>query len=523
MDDWLQGIDTGGGRHLEVLRDILSRGFLREPDWDHAQRELAGVVESALGAEEVLVALWDGHLRRWSATERRGSALSHEALGHRGVRSALDEVRGSAEPMLSVGAPHGGGSGSAVTLPLFFADTDGGERSRRLVGCVQAQRSARLPAFTGADIELGLDLVRLAEPVLGMLRRLEQSRAELAAARLRLLELQRASEGDYRLGDAHSRDGWFGRHVLEPLRRVSAARKVNILIQGPSGSGKGWLARAFHAASARRAGPFVVLDCAQVSSCETLTAELFGAAAPGRASLPGKALLADGGTLFIREVGALPLDLQQKLLRLIEAGSFCPPGSGQVHHTDLQVLAATCEDLRALAHQGRFIEGLLWRLGEVHLHLPPLDDRLADVPQLARLFLDRARAQAGREDLEGFSEAALHHLLRHPWHRAGNIRGLSRTILRTALLAPPHTELIEPAHLALQEATSPRAPSASPGGPRLTEASGRPSKKLQQVIEAIRRTGYATAAAKELNISYRQLTWQLHKVGLSVRDVLAGD
>src|SRR5205823_3148931 len=120
----------------------------------------------------------------------------------------------------------------------------------------------------------------------------------------------------YGFGALKSRDPGFAHHVLEPLRRIAKADRVGLLLLGPTGSGKTWLAHAFHCESARRDGAFVVFDCAQVTSAETLAAELFGfAPLSGYTNAPprgrhGKAQLAHGGTLFVDEVGALPAELQ---------------------------------------------------------------------------------------------------------------------------------------------------------------------------------------------------------------------
>jgi transcriptional regulator with GAF, ATPase, and Fis domain len=486
-------------------------------------------------------------------------------------------------------------------------------------------------AFSAADVEIVLDIARLAQPTLNMLRCLEQVQQALDRSREALETLRAANAREFRLGAYQTFDPWFAREVLEPLKRVSRADRVNILVLGPTGAGKTHLAEAYHYECPRAAGPFVVLDCAQVTSVETLSAELFGYApdsgyanAP-RGGRPGKAQLAHRGTLFIDEIGCLPAELQQKLLRLIERGEFSPLGSGEVRRVDLQILSATNEDLAGLVRLGRFREDLFWRI--------------SDIPHLARGFLRRACERIARTGLEDLDETALHRLLKHDWARAGNVRGLERTIFRSVLLAPPGIRRLEALHLQLQQidatAPAPRATreargalhGAYPGDARArsggeTARSGAPearsgdardwsgnaggqsgeagdqsgdsrtrsgdagarsghargwsddaaraegtgdrpgdarppagvaghgegtgsralpardghaprdpatssvrrrpgSPRLEEVKAAIQEYGYASAAARALGISYRELTWQLHKVGLTVRDVLA--
>src|SRR5262249_35425080 len=143
-----------------------------------------------------------------------------------------------------------------------------------------------------------------------------------------------------------------------------------LLLLGPTGSGKTYLAQAYHSESSRRNGPFVVLDCAQTLSPETLGPELFGYAKNSgyantpKAGLKGKAELAHHGTLFLDEIGALPSDLQQTLLRLVEEGVYSPLGSSENRRVDLQIIAASNEDLEALVHRGGFREDLYHRLRE---------------------------------------------------------------------------------------------------------------------------------------------------------------
>jgi len=239
--------------------------------------------------------------------------------------------------------------------------------------------------------------------------------------------------------------------------------------------------------------------------------------------------------------------LQQKLLQIIEKGTFSPLGSGETRKADFQVIAATNVDLKEQVRLGRFREDLYWRISDVVLTLPALSDRAADVPLLAQHFLESSRERAGHRDLRGFDAEAIRLLMQHDWSRAGNIRGLERTVLRSILLAPEGVKKLGAEHVRLQEigpGSGPAPPSrtsAEPAAPPADSREATPSTapplatvpsagkrrarnrnapEVERICSAIREHGYASAAARSLGISYSQLLWQLQKSGLSVRDVL---
>ena len=221
----------------------------------------------------------------------------------------------------------------------------------------------------------------------------------------------------------------------------------------------------------------MVLDCSQVTSAETLAAELFGyAPRSGYANAPlngrpGKAQLADGGTLFIDEISSLPPELQQRLLRLIQTGRFSPLGSAEEQQVDLQILAASHRDLRRDVQEGLFREDLFWRLAEIIIELPPLSRRTADIPIFARRFLEQARTRYGRGDVAELTPRAMAALVKHDWARAGNLRGLEHTLNRTVLLAPAGLEQIDVQHLLL-ETILPGSGSQPPVGSRSSPRRG---------------------------------------------------
>ena len=212
--------------------------------------------------------------------------------------------------------------------------------------------------------------------------------------------------------------------VYRTLARLVGA-ELTVLIQGESGTGKELAARALHDLGKRRDGKFVVVHLAATPR-ERVEAELFG-----RNGETGKLVEADGGTLFLDEIGDLPLDAQTRLLRVID-GSERAINPKSNRPADVRVIATTNRDLRALIRQGLFREDLYFRLNVAPLRLPPLRDRLDDVPDLARAFLLRAH----REGLpaKSLDDSAVERLKRHNW--PGNVRELENLMRRIAALYP---------------------------------------------------------------------------------------
>lgn len=221
--------------------------------------------------------------------------------------------------------------------------------------------------------------------------------------------------------------------LFELCTRV-AGTGASVLITGESGTGKSELARALHEASPRAARPFVEVHCGALAG-SLLESELFGHAAGAftgaRATRAGKFEAADGGSLFLDELATASLDLQVKLLRVLETGSFERVGENATRRIDVRLIAATNLDLASEVAAGRFREDLFWRIQVVALELPSLRERPEDIELLARRFLERARERHGRgpRDIEA---GALELLRRHPW--PGNVRELRQAMERAALL-----------------------------------------------------------------------------------------
>jgi NtrC-family two-component system response regulator AlgB len=214
----------------------------------------------------------------------------------------------------------------------------------------------------------------------------------------------------------------------------AAASEAAILLRGESGTGKGLLARAIHARSARSAEPFVTVHCPSLSA-ELLESELFGHARGAFTGAVrdtvGKVAAAEGGTLFLDEIGDLPPALQPKLLRLLQEKRYERVGETQTRAGDVRVLAATNRDLAAEVAAGRFREDLLYRLNVIEVVLPPLRERPRDVLPLADHLLAFFARSAGKA-LTGFTDEARTALQRYPW--PGNLRELRNAVERGVIL-----------------------------------------------------------------------------------------
>jgi len=224
------------------------------------------------------------------------------------------------------------------------------------------------------------------------------------------------------------------RPVLELIDRVGPS-DANVLITGENGTGKGVVARALHAVSARADRPLLTVNVGGLSET-VFESELFGhvrgAFTDAKADRVGRFELADGGTLFLDEIGNLAPGLQAKLLRVVEDGEFERVGSSRTLSVDVRLLSATNSDLDPLVEEGRFRRDLLFRLRTVEIRVPPLRERRDDIAPLATLFLERQARHYGKH-LEGFEDAALRALLAHGW--PGNVRELEHAVERAVLMS----------------------------------------------------------------------------------------
>jgi two-component system response regulator FlrC len=256
------------------------------------------------------------------------------------------------------------------------------------------------------------------------------------------------------------------------LARRAADSRATILIQAESGTGKELLAKLIHAASPRRKGPFVAINCAAIPE-NLLESELFGfekgAFTGATSAKPGRFEQADGGTLVLDEIGELPLGLQGKLLRAIQERTIDRLGGSRPISVDVRIIALTNRDLATEVKEGRFREDLFYRLNVIPLRLPPLRERTADLELLALHFAERYARDNDRAT-PALAPSFLLALARHPW--PGNIRELENAIQRCVVLNPGNrlgaldlAWLLDPAQLEDLPADPPEAEAAAPPVP----------------------------------------------------------
>jgi DNA-binding NtrC family response regulator len=293
------------------------------------------------------------------------------------------------------------------------------------------------------------------------------------------------------------------RPVLEMIERVGPSDAA-VLITGDNGSGKGTVAQALHAVSARAARPLVVVNAGGLSE-GVFESELFGhvkgAFTDARADRVGRFELADGGTLFLDEIANVPPGLQSKLLRVVETGEFERVGSSRTRRVDVRILSATNADLHAEVASGRFRQDLLFRLNTIEIRMPPLRDRRPDIPPLAHHFL-RLHAQRYRKRVTGFEHAALEALLAHPW--PGNVRELDHAVERAVLMT--QGPQVRPADLGLR--------AAAEDSRRLDDMSLEEVETFLIKKALSRFDGNVSRAAEALGLSRSALYRRLQRYGL---------
>ena len=223
------------------------------------------------------------------------------------------------------------------------------------------------------------------------------------------------------------------KRVFDLLDKVVQSN-VTVLVQGETGTGKELVAKALHEYGARKGELFLAENCAAVPA-ELLESELFGhkkgSFTGAIADRPGHFVAAHGGTVFLDEIGDMPLAMQAKLLRVLQEGEVRPVGSNKVTKVDVRVIAASNKDLRAMCAEGSFREDLFFRLNVITIQLPPLRERRGDVRHLTRFFTERVGEEMGRE--VSFTAEALEALER--WRWPGNVRELENEIRRAAALS----------------------------------------------------------------------------------------
>jgi DNA-binding NtrC family response regulator len=298
------------------------------------------------------------------------------------------------------------------------------------------------------------------------------------------------------------------RAIQEVVRtaKLVAQSRSTVLITGETGTGKELVARAIHDWSAQRGMPLVRVNCAALPEA-LIESELFGhvrgAFTGAVTNKKGRFALADGGTIFLDEIGVIAPSVQTKLLRVLQEREFEPLGSERTLVVDVRVIAATNRDLRALAGEGKFQEDLYYRLNVIPIGMPPLRDRREDIPLLVEHFIRRHAGRAGKR-IDGISPTGMAALVDAPW--PGNVRELENTVERAVVLAPQ--AVIQASDVVLMGA--PSQPTA-----------GLPSLNLKQNLEWTEREtvrhaleasrGVKKDAAEAMGISQRAMSYYLSK------------
>jgi DNA-binding NtrC family response regulator len=293
------------------------------------------------------------------------------------------------------------------------------------------------------------------------------------------------------------------RPVLELISRVGPS-EANILVTGENGTGKGTVAQALHAVSGRAGRGLVTVNAGGLSE-GVFESELFGhvkgAFTDAKTDRVGRFELADGGTLFLDEIANVPLNLQPKLLRVLETGDFERVGSSRTRKVNVRIVSATNANLAEEVASGRFRQDLLFRLNTIEILLPPLRDRREDIPALAMHFL-RQHGQRYRKHINGFETAALQALLDHPW--PGNIRELDHAVERGVLMAQGASIRLGELGLRIDRESTSRIEDMS-----LEEVEGFLIKKAMARFD-----GNVSQAAKALGLSRSALYRRLQRYGL---------
>ncbi len=379
-------------------------------------------------------------------------------------------------------------------------------RLRQAVASGKRIRAARQDILdkSGRRLDVEITAAPLTDPsgrIVGGVQTFSEVRERRDAAQRR--------SGESALGEFVGRDEKIQR-IFETLA-LAARTDAPILIQGETGTGKDLLARAAHALSTRCEGPFVKINCAALPG-ELLESELFGyrkgAFTDARTDKPGIVQMAEGGTVFLDEIGELPLPLQSKLLQVIEEKRFHPLGATSPHTVDVRIVAATNRHLRSLADAGKFRPDLYFRLRVLEINLPPLRERKGDIPLLVEHFLTHIGAMYNKR-VEGADPDVVNILFRHDY--PGNVRELMHVVEHAVILAKD--SLLHPADL-------PHYLTDEPGpGPGLDvpESVPGPLKRREKdcLVEELEACGWnMTRTAARLGINRSTLWRKMKKYGL---------
>ncbi len=292
------------------------------------------------------------------------------------------------------------------------------------------------------------------------------------------------------------------RPVLEVISRVGPS-DANVLITGENGTGKGVVAQALHAVSVRAGKPFISVNMGGLPE-GVFESELFGhvrgAFTDAKSDRAGRFELADGGTLFMDEIGNIPMSQQAKILRTLETGEFERVGSSRTYRVNVRLISATNSDLPTEVAAGKFRQDLLFRLNTIHIHLPPLRERREDIALLAQHFL-KAHVERYRKQITGFDDDAVEAMKDYAW--PGNVRELDHSVERGVLMS--QGKVVRAPDLGLK---------AGQAAPRLEDMSLEEVEAFLIKKTLARCDGNARKAAEQLGLSRSAFYRRLERYGL---------
>ena len=304
------------------------------------------------------------------------------------------------------------------------------------------------------------------------------------------------------------------RRIFEQVRLV-AKWNTTVLIRGETGTGKELIANAIHYNSPRARGSFVKLNCAALPET-LLESELFGhekgAFTGAVAQRKGRFEQAEGGTVFLDEIGEISASFQAKLLRVLQEGELERVGGTRTIKVDVRVVAATHRDLEAEVEKGRFREDLYYRLNVMPLYLPPLRDRMEDIPEIARFLVEKLSTQQGRQ--LSLTDAALRILMHHDW--PGNVRELENCLERASVMTEGNTIDRDAILLTgIDENIS-----ASRGAIQNVDLDDPHLDERERVIAALEQAGWVQAkAARLLDMTPRQIAYRIQTLNIKVKQI----
>jgi predicted ATPase len=452
--------------------------------------------------------------------------------------------------------------GDAATDERFASDPRVAQAEARSILCVpvvhQGRRGGILyfennlvtEAFTIQRIEMmrmlsgtiaiALETARLYEEMkheVALRARAEQTARE-ALSELEVLKNRLEAENVYlqeEIRTHHNFEEIVGNSpaLLQALADVEAVAPTSstVVILGETGTGKELIARAIHDRSRRRDHPLVKVNCSAISA-GLVESELFGhvrgAFTGAISNRTGRFELAEGGTIFLDEIGDLPLETQVKLLRVLQEREFEPVGSSSTRKVDVRVLAATNRDLEQSVRAGSFRADLYYRLNVMSIRVPPLRERVQDIPLLFEHFLARYRREVGKQ-VDGASEATMQRLMDYEW--PGNVRELQNLVERAVVLYRGGTLELGPELAPFGHLSGAPQPSSAPA-PAATVSRGRPGggtlKDLERehIEAALQRAAWViegeSGAARQLGLHPNTLRSRIKKLGLRRRSGAAG-